>query len=197
MQRDDPSVSWTVNRLPSWKRNTPAPATVGKWTLVGPEQVLEGWGEPVSACSSRKVNGPSVPLPAKFPSSVFVSGCSFIVLGSTVPENVIFTGLCCAYTLATPRLSISASIAMFFIAASLSFGGDILTACSPPVGAGKIGQQKRPHSIIFPARGEGASDGRILCGNHDAVESLERRRSECAGTAGRAGLSRIAPDGPS
>src|SRR5689334_11125088 len=60
MHMDDPSVTLTVNRLPFWNRNTPPPATVGKY---GPgEQVLEGWGEAVSACSSRKVNGPSVPI---------------------------------------------------------------------------------------------------------------------------------------
>src|SRR5215472_17077608 len=111
MQRDDPSARLTVNRLPSWKRNTPPPATVGKKTLVGPEHVLEGWGEAVSACSSRKVNGPSVPLPATLSSSVFVSGCSLIVgWPSTVPENLIFTGFCAAAGTASAAVRINADI---------------------------------------------------------------------------------------
>src|SRR5690349_20465970 len=49
----------------------------------------------------------------------------------------------------------------------------------------------------FLCQGERFGDERTLCGNHDAVESLERGRPGCPGAAGRAGLSRIAPDGPS
>ena len=57
----DPSVTVTLNRLPSWKRNTPAPATTRKlWAGA----TAGGWGAGPSACSSRNVNGPSVPFPA-------------------------------------------------------------------------------------------------------------------------------------
>ena len=48
---------------------------------------------------------------------------------------------------------------------------------------------------IFFATAETAVHRRTLCGNHGSVESLERRRPGCAGAAGGAGLSRIAPDG--
>src|SRR5579871_1731755 len=57
-----------------------------------------------------KVNGPSVPLPVRLYSLVNAPGCTVIVLGTEVPENDNVTGKCCAYTLAAPRLSISATV---------------------------------------------------------------------------------------
>src|SRR5215469_15446050 len=89
----DPSMTVTTNKLPSWKRNTPVPATTAK---DGPEQLLGGWGEGPSACSSRNVNAPSVPLPARCVSSVTVLGFRLIVVATLVPENLIFTGFSCA-----------------------------------------------------------------------------------------------------
>src|SRR6266568_5819088 len=89
----DPSLTVTINKLPSWKRNTPAPATTAK---LGPEQPLGGWGAGPSACSSRNVNDPNVPFPAECCSSVTVLGCRLIIVATFVPENVIFTGRSCA-----------------------------------------------------------------------------------------------------
>ena len=66
---------------------------------MGPEQVVGGWAEGAAwlAVTFRKVNRPRVPLPATFSSLVVVPGyCRLIVLGAPFPENVIFTGSCCA-----------------------------------------------------------------------------------------------------
>ena len=68
-----------------------------RWGIQRPEQVVDGCGAAVLALTSRNVNGPCEPLPARFSSEVFVLGCfRSIVLGAPFPENVIFTGLCCA-----------------------------------------------------------------------------------------------------
>src|ERR1035438_9935106 len=85
-----PCVRLTFNRLPSWKRNTPAPATLGKKSSFGPEQVLDGSGVAALALILRKVNGPSVPFPAIFSSLVIVLGiCRLTTLAAPVPENTI------------------------------------------------------------------------------------------------------------
>jgi hypothetical protein len=64
---------------------------------VEPEQVLGGCGRALIALTLRKVNGPSVPFPAELSSLLFVPGyCRLIVLAAEVPENVMFTGFCCA-----------------------------------------------------------------------------------------------------
>src|SRR6516165_262100 len=63
----------------------PPPYTFGKNT---PEQVLDGCGEVAAALMSRNVNGPSVPVPATFSSTLFELGCfRSIALGPPFPEN--------------------------------------------------------------------------------------------------------------
>src|SRR3984885_3652418 len=111
-----PCVRLSSNRLPSWKRNTPAPATSGGKSRLEAEQVLEVPGEFAIARTFVTVNGPSVPCPAKLSPSLLVSGCwRLMVLGAEVPENVIFTDLSSARAATTPRLRISATIAECFV----------------------------------------------------------------------------------
>src|SRR5580704_6859067 len=111
-----PCVRLSSNRLPSWKRNTPAPASSGRKSRFEAEQVLDVPGEFAIARTFVTVNEPSVPCPAKLSPSLLVSGCwRLMVLGAEVPENVIFTDLSSARAATTPRLRISATIAECFV----------------------------------------------------------------------------------
>ena len=67
-----PPVTTTFSRLPSWKRNMPPPATLGK---KSPAQALDGCGSVAAALKYQNVNEPSVPIPATFSSTVFAPGC--------------------------------------------------------------------------------------------------------------------------
>src|SRR5215472_8119539 len=110
MQSPLPCVSWRFNRLPSWKRNTPPPACSKRYISVVPAHVADGDGEFEIARRLRRVNEPSVPVPAKLSSSIVVLGCCrLLALLPEVPENVIFTPTeSCAQTAATPRVSTAA-----------------------------------------------------------------------------------------
>src|SRR5215469_2783170 len=60
---------------------------------------------------------------------------------------------------------------------SFSFWEKIIPgACSPSTGTGGSGRQKRPWFwYIFSQRGERVAHRRILCRNHESVESVELR----------------------
>ena len=70
-------------------------------------QVPGGWD---LASRVVKVDAPSKLVPVRLYSLVNAPNCIVIVLGAEVLENDIITGTCCTYTLATPRLSISATV---------------------------------------------------------------------------------------
>src|SRR5215469_6720530 len=124
---------------------------------------------------SRNVNWPNVPFPATFSSTVFELGCfRSIPLAPPFPENDMFTfaGVGCAYTLARPRVSISAKVPEYFICASCFWKRfDLVRLYSrqwPP----KTGHVS---CIFFDAPGERAIHPSTLGGNHKSVESLGRR----------------------
>ena len=173
-----PSVRLTFNRLPSWKRNTPAPATSWKINLVGPEQVLDGCGEAVLALTLRNVNGPSVPFPAKFSSAVCCVGLLQIDRAgrSSSRKRHLYGHLLCVDACDTEIEHQRHGCYVFHLCLLLS-GGDHDETLFSFAGTGGSGPQNRPRFCVYflMPTGERAIHRRTLGRNHESIESLGQR----------------------
>src|ERR1017187_4188557 len=105
----------------------------------------------------RKLNGPSVPVPVRSYWPVTAPGCRPIGLETEVPENDNLTVTFCALRLATPRLSISATVVVrvpIRFMNCLHAGRDRYDFCSPSPVQAATDSQKRPRSCIIKPHGK-------------------------------------------